>query len=341
MKPRINIYEQISAFYSFVYENQNKINKSHVALYMFLINQNNRSNWSEWFKLPYDLAMAGACIGSKATYYKCLNELQTWKLIKYKKGENDYKAPQISILVLSKSEPLTVPLSEPLTVPLTGQLSEQLSVLLTGKIDILITNNYKLITDNIKKWIKKELDSIGQSELVLDEVNVREQQFEWFWETYGKKVGKDIAKPKFMKLKDEDIVKILDHVPKYVASKPDKQFRKDPSTYINQKSWNDEIIEETFTKSNTTQNEKPKQRPYDFIRKTLRNLERLGTFNSRQVEIAEYYLEHATGPINSEEFFGKLEQLDWSSSAFYPENIGNTLRIRERQDNRPAFELDN
>jgi hypothetical protein len=91
----------------------------------------------------------------------------------------------------------------------------------------------------------------------------------------------------------------------------------------------------------STQNGTPKQQPHAFIRKTLRNLERLGTFNSRQVEIAEYYLEHATGPINSEEFFGKLEQLDWSSPAFYPENIGDTLRIGERQDNRPTFELDN
>jgi hypothetical protein len=330
MKPRINIYEQISSFYSFVYENPNKVNKSHVALYMFLLNQNNRSNWSEWFKLPYDLAMAGACIGSKATYYKCLNELQSWKLIKYKKGENDYKAPQISILVLSKSEPLTVPLSEPLTVPLTGQLSEQLSVLLTGKIDILITNNYKLITDNIKKWIKKELDSIGQSELVLDEVNLREQQFDWFWETYGKKVGKDIAKPKFMKLKDEDIVKILDHVPKYVASKPDRQFRKDPSTYINQKTWNDEIITETFTKPQiTTQNGTLQERKYAHVYKAIRNLERLGSLNTEQIEVAKRYLEHATGNIDTTEFIGKLVKYDSRNAKSDFEDIRDSLRIGE------------
>jgi DNA-binding transcriptional regulator YhcF (GntR family) len=90
-----------------------------------------------------------------------------------------------------------------------------------------------------------------KEDISIDPIIKREQQFDWFWETYGKKVGKDIAKPKFMKLKDEDIVKILDHVPKYVASKPDRQFRKDPSTYINQKTWNDEIITETFTKPQT------------------------------------------------------------------------------------------
>jgi hypothetical protein len=107
--------------------------------------------------MPFDLAMAGACIGSKSTYYKCLNDLQEWGLLKYVKGKNDVKAPMISIFQLSNSEPLTVPLSEPLTVPLSGNLSEQLSVLLTGNIDILITDNYELITNNIYKWIKNEL----------------------------------------------------------------------------------------------------------------------------------------------------------------------------------------
>ena len=179
MKPRINIFEQLQSYYSFVFENQDKVRQSHTALYAFLLNQNNRNNWSEWFKCPFDLAMAGACIGSKSTYYKCLNDLQDWKLIKWRKGENSFKAPQICILVLSKSEPLTVPLSEPLheplheplTVPLseplheplheplTVPLSEQLSVLLTGKKERLITDNYTLITNNIKKWIVSELEN--------------------------------------------------------------------------------------------------------------------------------------------------------------------------------------
>ncbi len=163
MKPRINIFEQLQSYYSFVFENQDKVRQSHTALYAFLLNQNNRNNWSEWFKCPFDLAMAGACIGSKSTYYKCLNDLQDWKLIKWRKGENSFKAPQICILVLSKSEPLTVPLSEPLSEPLheplTVPLSEQLSVLLTGKKERLITDNYTLITNNIKKWIVSELEN--------------------------------------------------------------------------------------------------------------------------------------------------------------------------------------
>jgi hypothetical protein len=173
-----------------------------------------------------------------------------------------------------------------------------------------------------------------KEDISIDPIIKREQQFDWFWETYGKKVGKDIAKPKFMKLKDEDIVKILDHVPKYVASKPDRQFRKDPSTYINQKTWNDEIITETFTKPQiTTQNGTPQERRYADIHKAVRNLARLGSLNTRQVEIAEFYLKHATGKLDTVEFIGRLEKLDWSSPEFNPENIGSTLRIGERSDN--------
>ena len=245
MKPRINIYEQISAFYSFVFENQNKVNQSHVSLYMFLINQNNRNNWSEWFKLPYDLAMAGACIGSKSTYYKCLNDLSDWKLITYIKGKNEIKAPLISIFVLSKSEPLTVPLSEPLTVQPTVPLGEQLSVLLTGNIDILITNNFQLITNNIHKWIKSELnESIDKKE--SDEMKEHKLVlFTSWWSLYNKKTGKDKTQAKWLKLSIEEINKCLDVVSDYVKSTPDKQFRKDPTTYLNGKHWNDEIIFKT------------------------------------------------------------------------------------------------
>lgn len=308
MKPRINIYEQISAFYSYVFEHQDKVHQSHVSLYMFLINQNNRANWSEWFKLPYDLAMAGACIGSKSTYYKCLNDLQEWKLIKYKKGLNDYKAPQISIVQLSKSVPLTVPLSEPLTVPLTVPLSEQLSVLLTGNIDILITDNYKLITDNIKKWIKKELEEIGS----LD-YSQKEQAFDLFWDLYQNKKGKDTAYKKFMKLSENEIRAILDHVPKYVQSTPDIAYRKHPTTYLNGKHWNDEItISNPQTPNNPTKTQKQNENEHHNAHalKHLRSFEREGDFSSRTIEIARNFCLTTTAHVNVYELIPKLEQLE-------------------------------
>ena len=61
---------------------------------------------------------------------------------------------------------------------------------------------------------------------------------------YNKKVGKkDKVKSKWDKLTIEVQQKILDYIPKYIKSQPDKKFRKDPGTFFNNESWNDEIIE--------------------------------------------------------------------------------------------------
>jgi hypothetical protein len=141
---RINGFNQIKAFYSWCFENQDKVKPHHVSLYMFLLNQNNRSNWIEWFKVPMDVGMAGSCISSKKTYYQCLNDLQSFSLLKYKKGANNWKAPQIKIEVLKDTS----------TVP---QVDTQV-VLLPIPLQHLFNNNLKLITDN-KEFIEKNFVS--------------------------------------------------------------------------------------------------------------------------------------------------------------------------------------
>lgn len=142
---RINGFEQIKAFYSWVFNNPDKVRPTHISLYLFLINQANRANWAEWFKCPYDLAMQGACIGNNGTYYKCLDDLQKWGLIKYTRGVNNYKAPLINLICLYDNEQVTVPLSEQVTEQQYVQLTEQLPV----HIYKLLTDNLKLITDNL------------------------------------------------------------------------------------------------------------------------------------------------------------------------------------------------
>ena len=74
--------------------------------------------------------------------------------------------------------------------------------------------------------------------------------FEDFWNDYDKKVGeKEKIKKKYEKLKDEEKKKIKAFIPRYKQSQPEKQYRKNPETFLNNKSWNDEII----TKSNNNQ----------------------------------------------------------------------------------------
>lgn len=237
MEYRINGFEQIKAFYSWVFNNaKERVTPQHISLYLFLINQNNRSNWVEWFKVPFDLGMAGACIGNKKTYYSCLNDLVLWELIEYEKGTNEYKAPLIKLVVLKSTshDTANVPLPEPLLQP----QGTTLPIPLPTHIYKLITDNLQLITDNEKEFcdlIKKLNDR-----KISVSINI---PFNIFWDLYDKKVGnKEKIENKWNKLTNEDRTRIMEYVPKYKNATPDKKYRKNPDTFFNQKSWNDEII---------------------------------------------------------------------------------------------------
>ena len=71
-----------------------------------------------------------------------------------------------------------------------------------------------------------------------------------FWNLYDKKVGrKELLAKKFLKLPYKDKMKIMETLPDYVRSTPDKQYRKNPETYLNNRSWEDEIIFSTKPKT--------------------------------------------------------------------------------------------
>ena len=74
----------------------------------------------------------------------------------------------------------------------------------------------------------------------IKEINI---SFDIFWDLYDKKVGdKDKLKKKWESLQDSDRKSIIDYLPKYKTIQPDKKFRKDPQTFFNNSSWNDELV---------------------------------------------------------------------------------------------------
>lgn len=66
--------------------------------------------------------------------------------------------------------------------------------------------------------------------------------FDDFWSAYGYRTGRKQAEAKFKKIIQEEREKIMLHVVDYVKSTPDIKYRKHPATYLNNESWNDEII---------------------------------------------------------------------------------------------------
>lgn len=75
----------------------------------------------------------------------------------------------------------------------------------------------------------------------------RDEEFDRFWVLYDKKIGRDKCERLWARLKKEDKEKIFETLPLYIQSTPDKQFRKNPTTYLNpsEKHWLDEVIQQT------------------------------------------------------------------------------------------------
>lgn len=85
-----------------------------------------------------------------------------------------------------------------------------------------------------------EMPQSKVKESKVKEINI---SFDVFWDLYDKKVGdKEKLKRKWESMQDLDRKSIIDYIPRYKITQPDKKFRKDPQTFFNNKSWNDELV---------------------------------------------------------------------------------------------------
>lgn len=71
-----------------------------------------------------------------------------------------------------------------------------------------------------------------------------EDQFEFFWSVWPKRVGKEAAKKAWTKIKmtDDLLITIIKAVNTQKATWTDLQFVKNPATWLNGKCWEDEIL---------------------------------------------------------------------------------------------------
>ena len=66
--------------------------------------------------------------------------------------------------------------------------------------------------------------------------------FDYWWDMYGKKIDRAKCERKWNKLTIAERQACIDATPAYVASTPDLQYRRHPATYLNNKSWENQII---------------------------------------------------------------------------------------------------
>lgn len=83
--------------------------------------------------------------------------------------------------------------------------------------------------------------------IVNEDENDLIDSFQRWWDLYDKKRLRDKCYAKWKKLSTKDRIDCYHNTPAYVRATPDKQYRKDPITFLNNKSWNDEIIRRVDT----------------------------------------------------------------------------------------------
>lgn len=102
---------------------------------------------------------------------------------------------------------------------------------------------------NAKKSKEKE---IKEKKVKESKVNIIDSEFEEWWIAYDYKKSKEKAITSWNTLTQQEKNIALSCVLEYVKSTPDKNYRKHPTTYLNQKCFNDEI-----TYRNNATNVKP------------------------------------------------------------------------------------
>ncbi len=88
----------------------------------------------------------------------------------------------------------------------------------------------------------------NKTDKVASDEERKEKAFTMFWNLYDKKVDATRCRKAFMQLSLKQMGEAIKGVVEYVNSTPDKQFRKNATTWINNKGWKNEIL--TNKKSN-------------------------------------------------------------------------------------------
>jgi 23S rRNA pseudoU1915 N3-methylase RlmH len=148
----MNGYELSRNWFDWCFENPEKINPNHSALYFFCIEHCNRLGWKEKFGLPTTMVMEAVGIKSYNTYIKTFNDLIHFGFIDLiEKSRNQHSS---NIIALSKNDKALDKALDKATVKhVTKQHEKQVKSTEQSNcsIDKLITSNQEPITNKLKK----------------------------------------------------------------------------------------------------------------------------------------------------------------------------------------------
>jgi hypothetical protein len=94
----MDIYSLYRFFWDFSFENPHKVKPTHVAIYSFAIEHNNRLGWKQIFGFPTSMAMEATGIKSYTVFKKHLDDLVEWGFfIMHERSKNQYSSNMIAL----------------------------------------------------------------------------------------------------------------------------------------------------------------------------------------------------------------------------------------------------
>jgi hypothetical protein len=100
----MNSYDLSRKWFDWSFENPERINPNHTALYFFIIEHCNRLGWKEKFGLPTTMAKEAIGIRSYNTYINTLNDLVQFGFINLiEKSKNQYSSNIVALSNFNKA----------------------------------------------------------------------------------------------------------------------------------------------------------------------------------------------------------------------------------------------
>ena len=97
MNERVTGYSLTRAWFDWAFES-NDVKPIHSAIYLWIVELNNRLGWKQSFGLPSNETMEGLGIGNKNTYLAALRQLAEWGFIEIiKESKNQYSSSVVSL----------------------------------------------------------------------------------------------------------------------------------------------------------------------------------------------------------------------------------------------------
>ena len=129
----MNYIKHLTGFFNLI-ALENSLNPTHISLYLSLFQCWNVNRFKNPITISRDEMMKGSKIASKATYHKCIKELQRLKFLDYHPSYNPYSGTQVFMVNFSDATSSNIETTKPIFEPIksknehvNGNVTEQVN----------------------------------------------------------------------------------------------------------------------------------------------------------------------------------------------------------------------